>query len=83
MSKKPLVACVSIRVHVHYERDTHRPIREFSWSAGLGLQKSPIPMACAEGQSRHGKPEGAVESARAFMDRLGVEIASLVIPKIM
>ncbi len=77
------VACIVVETHEHYESETHKPIREYGWSAGIGLQTLPIPLANIKGQSRHSDPMDALANALAFMKRLGVCVISKAIPKVI
>ena len=81
--RRPLVACIVVETHEHYESTTLKPIREYGWSAGIGVETLPIPYACIKGQSRHGDPVDALADALAFMKRLGVKVVSRAIPRIM
>ena len=81
--QKPLVACIVVETYEEYERDTHKPIRHYGWSVGIGPGSLPFPLACIKGQSRHGDPMDALGNALAFMKRLGVKVTSKAIPRIM
>lgn len=81
--KKPLVACVVVETHVHYESETHKEVRHYGWSAGIGPGTLPFPLACITGQSRHGDPKDALENALEFMERLGIEVVSKAIPRVL
>ncbi|KKL97994.1 hypothetical protein LCGC14_1828820, partial [marine sediment metagenome] len=47
---KPLVACVVVETHEHYESETRKPVRLYGWSAGVGPSTLPFPLACIKGQ---------------------------------
>lgn len=81
--QRPLVACIVVETHEHYERVTLKPVREYGWSAGIGPGTLPFPLACVKGQSRHSDPMDALGDALAFMKRLGVKVSSKAIPRIM
>lgn len=81
--RQPLVACIVVETHEHYEANTHKPVREYGWSAGLSPRTLPFPLACVAGQSRYSDPKQALDDALAFMERLGIEVVSKAIPRIM
>ncbi len=81
--QRPLVACIVVEIYEEYERDTHKPIRHYGWSAGLSPKTLPFPLANVKGQSRHSDPTDALADALSFMHRLGIKVASTAIPRIM
>jgi hypothetical protein len=79
----PLVACVVVEVHREYESETHKEIRRYGWSAGVSPKTLPFPLACIQGQSRHGDPKDALDNALEFLGRLGIEVVSKCIPRVL